>query len=65
VKGSSASLAARNLAEVAAALEQLGRAALEGNGPFDPAQADDLLRRLDSEFAQVRPALHEALLGVR
>jgi PAS domain S-box-containing protein len=63
VKGSSASLAARSVAEVAAALEHLGRTALEGTGSFDPDEADDLLRRLDREFAQVRPALHEALLG--
>jgi HPt (histidine-containing phosphotransfer) domain-containing protein len=65
VKGSSASLAARNVAEVAAALEHLGRTALENAGSLDPDQVHDLLRRLDREFAQVRPALHEALLGSR
>jgi PAS domain S-box-containing protein len=63
MKGSSASLAARRMAEVAAELEQLGRGSLETNELLDPQRVDALLGRLEHEFSQVQPVLQRALLG--
>jgi HPt (histidine-containing phosphotransfer) domain-containing protein len=63
VKGSSASVAARRLAAVAAELEELGRTAVEAGQRLDVSGAEVLLDRLDEEFRQVRPVLQAALLG--
>ncbi len=63
VKGSSASVAARSLASVAAELETLGRTAMSEGTPVDRTDADALLTRLEEQFRLVRPALEAALLG--
>ncbi|MDQ1632638.1 MAG: hypothetical protein QOC80_2610 [Frankiaceae bacterium] len=63
VKGSSASVAARSLATVAAELETLGRTAMTDGTALDRFGADVLLTRLDEQFRLVRPALQTALLG--
>jgi HPt (histidine-containing phosphotransfer) domain-containing protein len=62
IKGSSASLAARRLASVAAELERMGRALLEEDRILDRLAAEEVMDRLEREFVEVQPVLRTALL---
>jgi PAS domain S-box-containing protein len=62
IKGSSASLAARRLASVAAELERMGRALLEEGLLLDRLAAEEVMDRLEREFVEVQPVLRTALL---